>query len=377
MILGIDASNLRGGGGVTHLINFLKFSKPEMFNIKSVIVWGGRNPLEKLPQYDWLNLREIKQLNRSPAQRIMWHNIWFDQLVKESGCGILYIPGGLYLGKFRPYVALCQTLLPFNNNELNRYGISKRTLRLTLLRLGQTMTFKRSNGNIFLTKHAKQFVTDKISPLKQIPSEIIPHGVDQAFVNNNQKLYKNNKVTKILYVSTIDFYKHQWQVVSAVSLLRKEGFAVELSMVGSSYSKALEKLNAIIKTEDPNGDFIKYKGTMDYLDLPSIYKDADIFVFASSCENLPITLLEAMASHLPIACSKISPMPEILKDAGIYFDPYSVSSIKESIKHLMQKPDSRNKFSEKAGFYSTKYSWKNCADKTFSFINDIFLQNSK
>ena len=49
--------------------------------------------------------------------------------------------------------------------------------------------------------------------------------------------------------------------------------------------------------------------------------DANLFVFASSCENMPNTLVEAMAIGLPIACSDRGPMPEVLRDGGVYFDP--------------------------------------------------------
>ena len=53
----------------------------------------------------------------------------------------------------------------------------------------------------------------------------------------------------------------------------------------------------------------------------AVLKRAHLFVFASSCENMPNTLVEAMASGLPIACSDRGPMPEILRDGGTYFDP--------------------------------------------------------
>ena len=369
MILGIDASNLRGAGGITHLVNLLKSAEPEKFNFKRVIVWGGRIPLELLPQFDWLELRELKQLNRQKIERLLWHNLKFDEIVKSSSCDVLYVPGGLYLGKFNPYVALCQTLLPFNRRESSRYGISTRGVRIQLLKHGQARTFKSSNGIIFLTKYAKELVTANVPQIKKKPNIVIPHGVDPAFTNNKQKTFNKNHVTNILYVSTIDLYKHQWNVVSAVSLLRKEGFAVELSLVGNSYYKALKSLNKTIDRLDTNRDFVKYRGGIDYQDLPSIYNETDIFVFASSCENLPIILLEAMASRLPIACSQLSPMPEILRDAGVYFDPFSVISIKESIRYLINNPDSSYNFSQKAGLYSKNFSWEACADKTFAFIN--------
>ena len=187
MILGIDASNLRGGGGITHLVNLLKSAEPEKFNFKRVIVWGGRIPLELLPQFDWLELRELKQLNRQKIERLLWHNLKFDEIVKSSSCDVLYIPGGLYLGKFTPYVAWCQTLLPFNRRESIRYGISTRGIRIQLLKHGQAKTFKSSNGIIFLTKYAKELVTANVPQIKKKPYIVIPHGVDPAFTNNKQK----------------------------------------------------------------------------------------------------------------------------------------------------------------------------------------------
>jgi glycosyltransferase involved in cell wall biosynthesis len=66
---------------------------------------------------------------------------------------------------------------------------------------------------------------------------------------------------------------------------------------------------------------------------------SDIFVFASSCENMPNTLIEGMAAGLKIACSSRGPMPEVLKDAGYYFDPESPVSISKAIEQIILNPD--------------------------------------
>ena len=51
MRIGIDASNIRAGGGISHLKNILLFAEPERYGLKKIIVWGGKNPLEKLPLF--------------------------------------------------------------------------------------------------------------------------------------------------------------------------------------------------------------------------------------------------------------------------------------------------------------------------------------
>ncbi|SVD47001.1 uncharacterized protein METZ01_LOCUS399855, partial [marine metagenome] len=121
VIIGIDASNISVGGGITHLQNLLRFSKPERYGIRKVIVWGGKNSLEKFPQETWLDLREISVLSRSLVHRLYWQNITLTSLARKN-CDLLFVPGGLYLGIFRPYATMCQNLLPFANEEIARYG---------------------------------------------------------------------------------------------------------------------------------------------------------------------------------------------------------------------------------------------------------------
>ena len=52
--VGIDASNLRQGGGVTHLMELLAAANPLEQGIDEVVVWGGAQTLDRLPPKPWL-----------------------------------------------------------------------------------------------------------------------------------------------------------------------------------------------------------------------------------------------------------------------------------------------------------------------------------
>ena len=93
------------------------------------------------------------------------------------------------------------------------------------------------------------------------------------------------------------------------------------------------------------------------------------FIFASSCENLPIILLEAMASHLPIACSNRLPMPEVLGDTGVYFDPEDITSITNALRELLVSSELRKVKAKKAKERSIQYTWGRCANDTFEFLS--------
>ena len=48
MILGIDASNIRAGGGVTHLVNLLQDAEPLDKGFTKVIIWAGTSTLNQI-----------------------------------------------------------------------------------------------------------------------------------------------------------------------------------------------------------------------------------------------------------------------------------------------------------------------------------------
>jgi len=63
MIIGIDASNLRQGGGVTHLVEILSSTNIYKHNISKVVIWGSSQTLDQIDEYPWLIKVMPKELN--------------------------------------------------------------------------------------------------------------------------------------------------------------------------------------------------------------------------------------------------------------------------------------------------------------------------
>jgi glycosyltransferase involved in cell wall biosynthesis len=99
-------------------------------------------------------------------------------------------------------------------------------------------------------------------------------------------------------------------------------------------------------------------------------------VFASSCENLPIILLEKMAAGLPIICSNKGPMPEVLGSSGIYFDPEDYMNLSTQILKLIESRQLRTSLSEKSFQISKNYDWTNTSNETFKYLTNIILDNN-
>jgi glycosyltransferase involved in cell wall biosynthesis len=375
VIAGIDASNIRKGGGVTHLVEILRAANPEAAGFSKVIVWASQTTLERMEDRRWLVKSHLPVLDGNVFRRSLWQRFSLSNLARSVPCDVLFVPGGSYAGSFRPVVSMSRNLLPFERDELTRFGWSWLTLKLFLLRATQSETLRNADGVIFLTRYARDVVTRALGAVSG-KAIIIPHGIDSRFTCSPKpqlpvSRYSLDRPLQLLYVSIVDMYKHQWHVAEAVSLLRQSSIPIVLKLVGPAYPPALRRLNHVLKRLDPNGEFISYVGPVAHSELHAQYAEADVCVFASSCENMPNILLEGMASGLPIACSKRGPMPEVLGDAGFYFDPESAADIARALRELIDSPALRANLSQGSFDRARAYSWNRCASETFEFLGKI------
>jgi glycosyltransferase involved in cell wall biosynthesis len=176
---------------------------------------------------------------------------------------------------------------------------------------------------------------------------------------------------RLLYVSSILPYKHPWHVLSAVERVRRStGKDVQINLVGAGDRQGMKRLvREVRRLGHPS--WVHQRGWVHHDDLPSLYREADIFVFASSCETISNVLLEAMASGLPIACANRRPMTDTLKDGGVYFEPEAPDSIAGALSRLIQDSKFRQEQAWRAYEYSQLYSWARCARETFDFLRRV------
>ncbi len=380
IIVGIDATNIRGGGGVTHLLELLQAATPTAYGIKKIIVWGGEQTLALIPEKPWLKKISPKALNGNLISRTCWQYFKLTNAVKKMSCTVLLVPGGSFTTSFRPVVTICQNMLPFEWTEIKRYGYSTFACKLLLLRLTQSRSFKKASALIFLSQYAKKNI-EKLLPSLPKDSALIPLGINSRFFSPPRKQkdishYNTKNPFRILYVSTIDLYKHQWHVIDAISILRKEGYPVILDLIGSATPHAFNLMNKSISSSDPEHQFIYYHGAVSFDKLHHYYLKADLGLFASSCENLPNILLEMMASGLPVASSNRGPMPEVLSDGGIYFNPEQPAEIVQALRTLIDSSEKRTQNTEKNFKNAQKYSWKICANDTFQLLATFSKKNT-
>ena len=71
MIIGIDASNINVGGGLTHLVELLNAATPSNYGFKKVIVWASQSTLDRINDQSWLIKCHHEALEKNIFQRAL------------------------------------------------------------------------------------------------------------------------------------------------------------------------------------------------------------------------------------------------------------------------------------------------------------------
>ncbi len=205
--------------------------------------------------------------------------------------------------------------------------------------------------------------------LFKVPEEktsVIYLGFDLNDKNNVN--FKLPKEKIILFVGTRKGYKNFKNL--AIAFAQNDEIKSTFKLVafgGGPFS--IEEKTFFREIGLSNSNIIQENGNDQKL--IEFYKKASLFVYPSFYEGFGIPPLEAMSLGCPVACSNTSSIAEVVSNAGIYFDPYSISSISRAIKSTIQDDSLRQELIIKGKKRIKKFSWKKCSLETYNLYKKL------
>ena len=368
----IDATRIRSGGGRAHIRGIVSGADPVEHGIRTVHLLANNEVLSETEDPKWLEKHLVSSTQRMLLTQLRWQALHLPRIAKSLGCDLLFNADAGSLCGFRPCATLSQDMLPFEPGEMERYGWGRARLRLEFLNRITRLRLSKSDLQVYLTNYAREIIGRNGVHLGE--SVVIGHGVEQAFfdIRGKRRPWPANGDVRCLYISNVTAYKHQWNVVEAISELRtSHGIDLKLKMVGGGSGPWMDKLEAAIRRFDPDQTFTTVLDFIPSNEIPSQIAEADVFIYASSCENQPITLLEGMAAGIPICSSGRGPMPEVLEDCAPYFDPESPTSIVSAMLELLGDENLRKTRVANACKRADQYTWAACARETWKALAGV------
>jgi len=190
------------------------------------------------------------------------------------------------------------------------------------------------------------------SLFKDVPVEVIPYGLDTG-------KYKplNRKVARELLHLPQDKQLVLFGALKATSDKRKGFHLLQPALQDLSKSEWQDRLELVIfgssaPEKPPDLGFkTHYLGTLsDDLSLAVVYSAADVFVLPSTQDNLPNTVLEAIACGTPCVAFNIGGMPDMIEHQknGYLAQPYKIEDLAQGIAWVLENKERHRKLGDRA-----------------------------
>lgn len=170
----------------------------------------------------------------------------------------------------------------------------------------------------------------------------------------------------LLYVGNRHGYKNFQALLQAFAsspLLR------EFDLVAFGGKPALpDELNEIERLGV--ADRVRFESGPDR-ELATRYRSATAFIYPSKYEGFGIPPLEAMSYGCPVVCSDAGPIPEVVGDAGAYFEPNSVDDLRATLERVVTSDELRTDLRARGHARLASFSWDDCAAATARIYRDI------
>lgn len=211
----------------------------------------------------------------------------------------------------------------------NGSGYFRKYIIRKILNVCDTVIVLSAGGHVFVTQEI----------CSTVRTAVLPNAVKLI---TGHTVHQNSSVT-FLYVGHLKIEKGLLDLLHAFSACRNlTGRAIKLKIMGGGDTDKNEKIiREAFTTAGLEG--ISFVGVLTGADKWREFFSSDIFILPSHSEDLPITILEAMACGLPVITTPVGSIPEVIKNGinGYLVAPRSPSNLAEKMVLLAERPDIR------------------------------------
>jgi alpha-1,3-rhamnosyl/mannosyltransferase len=195
--------------------------------------------------------------------------------------------------------------------------------------------------------------------------QVVPNAIDPAILahpgeEEMERVKERYQIRGrfVLYAGNIKPHKNLERLIAAFGLLKQRpGHEdVKLLIIGDEINK-YGSLRRRVESAGVRHD-VRFFGFVPESTLSALYRLASVFAFPSLYEGFGLPPLEAMATGTPVVTSRISSLPEVVGDAAVLVDPYSVEDIATGIERVLGDAALRAAMIERGHARVAQFSWE-------------------
>lgn len=177
---------------------------------------------------------------------------------------------------------------------------------------------------------------------------VIANAIDTSvFDFSDRRHLRQDDAARLLFVGATGKLKGERDLIKALAILRgTDGKSkIKVSFLGygaENLANYCQKLGV--------AEYIEFLGAVSIEERVAFFQKADIFVLPTYAEAMPMSVIEAMASGLPVISTTVGGIPEIVEDGadGFLIPPGDVEALAKKISYLLENECVRVKVGAKA-----------------------------
>jgi glycosyltransferase involved in cell wall biosynthesis len=185
----------------------------------------------------------------------------------------------------------------------------------------------------------------------------IPHGVDARFFIARE--YHSSESVRLLYAGTWLDQRGIFYIRDALRNLAARLPGLTMTFAGCGVPP--EEIQRFFGTELAGRIIVRPVVAAE--SMQELYAEHDVFLFPSLMEGLPLVLLEAMATGMPVITTETCGMPDVVENNynGLLIPPANATAIEEGILRLAGSFELREKLGVAARETMKRYTWERAA----------------
>jgi glycosyltransferase involved in cell wall biosynthesis len=217
------------------------------------------------------------------------------------------------------------------------------------------MLATKLHGSMFISSISefnRQYLVDLLGPWVQEKTEIVRMGIDPAYYQDEKKPRGGSSETlEILSVGSLQPYKGHIYLLRACAMLKQRGIPFHCKIVGGG--DLHDPLSLAIRENQLEG-LVELLGPRTQAEVSNLLRNANCYVQPSvitstgKMEGIPVALMEAMVSKVPVVATSISGVPELVRpgETGWLVPPEDVPALAEALVEIYQNPEEAERRAE-------------------------------
>ncbi|MDO6758774.1 glycosyltransferase family 4 protein [Tamlana sp. 2_MG-2023] len=162
---------------------------------------------------------------------------------------------------------------------------------------------------------------------------------------------------KLLWVRSFSEIYNPMLAVDLLKALNDENIAAELCMVGPDVDGSFQKTK---NHAESLGVAVTFTGKLSKPEWIALSKDYNVFINTTNVDNMPVSVIEAMALGLFVVSTNVGGMPFLIKNEenGVLVAPNSVDALVKVISRVVVHPSKVEKMTQKARQDMEQYDWE-------------------